>query len=274
MKKLLIMIHVICILLLLFFLTGCKKTELKSRWKDREIHIDGDITDWQNALIIDEKKNVSIGLFNDNDFLYLCLTTMDRLLIRQVRGMGFIVWFDPDGGKDKTFGIKFPLGVMSDKTKTDDIDYTKFQSRFETSLSELEIIGPEKDSINRMAFSEIYALGVEITADLSNERFIYELKIPLLQNEQHEYAIDIKQNNIIEICFETPEIGFEEEMWSGMRKGMWGQRDGMDGGMRGRGMNGEMHGEGMRDRKLGMGYRPGSSNPFMMWTKVELGLKE
>src|SRR5262249_60643297 len=40
------------------------------------------------------------------------LTTGDRDVERQIRLEGLTVWFDPAGGKEKAFGLRFPLGFL------------------------------------------------------------------------------------------------------------------------------------------------------------------
>ena len=59
-----------------------------------------------------EKENVSVGFFNDQDYLYVSLISSARYPQRQFMARGFTIWFDPDGGKNKELGIKFPLGMM------------------------------------------------------------------------------------------------------------------------------------------------------------------
>ena len=87
---------------------GCgSTTALQSTSLDREITVDGQIEDWQGALTPIEKKNLSLGLLNDGTYLYLALVLRDRQQVNQMMALGFTVWFDADGGKEKTLGIRF-----------------------------------------------------------------------------------------------------------------------------------------------------------------------
>ena len=94
-------------------LVGCGGQELASTWRDREVTIDGVDAEWENAVTWVEDKNVAIGLLNDGEYLYICLASIDFQRVRQMVGSGLTVWFDPQGGKEKTFGINFPLGMQS-----------------------------------------------------------------------------------------------------------------------------------------------------------------
>ena len=99
------------LLLLTFLLVGCgsSQLELNSNWRDREITVDGKNTDWLGAMLFFEEDNVSVGLLNDENFFYICMIAEDQFMRTQMMRQGFTLWFDPDGGKEKTFGIKYPL---------------------------------------------------------------------------------------------------------------------------------------------------------------------
>ena len=102
------------LLLVVLLLGGCGGTEtLQSKSLDRDITVDGAVADWQGALTPIEKKNLSLGLLNDGEFLYVSLVSRDRQVVSQMMSRGFTIWFDAEGGKEKTFGIRFPLGLMA-----------------------------------------------------------------------------------------------------------------------------------------------------------------
>jgi len=101
------------LVLLSVFISGCGKPKLYSKWRNRQITIDGKFEDWQNDIAYyDENTRVSIGVINDDTYLYICLITRNRGLMEQLMRSGFNVWFDPEGGSDKVFGIHFPLGMQ------------------------------------------------------------------------------------------------------------------------------------------------------------------
>jgi hypothetical protein len=114
------------LLLLANSLAGCNDIELASKWRDREISIDGDQADWSGILRFLEDEQTSVGVVNDGDFLYLCLVSSSQGPVMQTVRSGFTVWFDREGGKKKNFGIKFPLGMqgepmpMMDRSKARD----------------------------------------------------------------------------------------------------------------------------------------------------------
>ena len=68
------------------FLFGCSSTlKMNSAWEKQTTKIDGHQEDWDGKLTFIEKKNVSIGVRNDHDFLYICLVSGDNVLQRQMQ---------------------------------------------------------------------------------------------------------------------------------------------------------------------------------------------
>jgi len=96
---------------------GCGKAELESRWRDREVAIDGSSADWDGALVSINDGAMDVGLLNDDQNLYICLVAATRDDQIQMMAHGFTIWFDPDGGTEKTFGIRFPGGLVSSGQK-------------------------------------------------------------------------------------------------------------------------------------------------------------
>jgi hypothetical protein len=90
---------------------GCQGVNLVSRQKDHDIRIDGRLPDWNGVEFV-EKSDCSIGLVNDDSCLYVAVIAKDRLVRRQIMISGLYLWFDESGGKNKNFGVCFPVGGM------------------------------------------------------------------------------------------------------------------------------------------------------------------
>ena len=79
-----------CPLVLLFALivfSGCGKKPLPSTWKNREITVDGQDVEWQDARVSLKDASVGMGLMNDDEYLYLTLSLMDRAVQAQIMRM-------------------------------------------------------------------------------------------------------------------------------------------------------------------------------------------
>ena len=251
-------------------LVGCGSVEVSSTWRDREVSIDGVDAEWQRAVMYVQDKNVAIGLLNDEEYLYICLSTVDSWRIRQMMGSGLTLWFDPDGGKDKTFGINFPLGMQLSQPDMDREkmhmpreqmpDQERLKEMVEESAKEMVILGPGKDEHRRMPVHG--SQHIQVKVGYSGGKLVYELRVPLFLDEQHPDAIGLGESQFVGVGFETAEV--DREM---IRERM---RDQMGGKMPPGGQG--IPGGGMRDGSMRGGRMPGGemTERLDLWTKVEL----
>ena len=247
------------------FLVGCGEREVNSKWRDREITVNGIDTEWKGARLFLDKEKVTIGLLNDESYLYVRLSSRDRKMQAQMIGLGLTVWFDPKGGRKKAFGIHFPLGRQTNGTqimrRDGKGDSDQFQRMLEESQSELELLGHSEDESCTMLVSDVEELGINVKIDMSKGNLVYELKVPLTQNELHPFAIATDTTKTVGIGFETGKIDMEQ-----LRK-MIGERSGRIGGMRSGG-----------GRRGGIGRVPGGIRPgggripehLELWVKTKL----
>lgn len=261
----------VCVVgILVIFSIACGEQKLNSNWLNREIVIDARSDDWLDTLYYFESKMLSIGFFNDESDLYVCLLAEHPMLQAQVVSQGFTLWFDPGGGKEKSFGIKFPIGMQNMheqmdfmRTQESGPDREKMRQAFEKSLADLEILraGAVKQ---RIPVDE--AKGIEIKVRNETGLFVYELKVPLKSDEEHPYAIGAKAGTEIGIGLEVPKIDRDE-----MRKTMQERTGG--GGMPPGG--GGMPPGGMGEMGGGMGRRGGGRRPQLpngldIWASLKL----
>jgi hypothetical protein len=246
---------------------GCEEQKLDSNWLDREIIIDAKSDDWLDTLYYFESEMVSLGFFNDKSHLYVCMLAEHPILQAQVVGLGFTIWFDPDGGKEKAFGIKFPIGMRGVGEQMDfrgmgegELDRKKMREAFEKSLADLEILGPG-GAKQRIPVEEVK--GIEIKVRNQTGLFVYELKLPLKSDEEHPYAVGANAGAAIGVGLEIPEVDMDE-MRNAMRDKMGGQ-----GGMPPGGGRGGMGGMGRRG-----GQRPKMPNGLDVWASLQLSLNE
>ena len=241
---------------------GCTTYEIDSMWRTDEINIDGKSTDWVGKLSYIEEANISVGIQNDHESLYLCLIAEHQALSVQVMGQGLTLWFDSSGKKNKTFGIRFPLGRQFSRERRNPMSMPRERGEREKrtpkskpSLDELEILYPEEEKIIKMSKGE--AKGIDVALTPSSGILVYELKVPLAEKELNPYAIGVKPGVTIGIGLEIP----KRDM-SAMRNAGLG---GMGGGRPGGGMSPPRGGRGG-----GMGRRPGIMNGLKIWAATQL----
>ena len=260
---------------------GCGGKKLESRWLDRDIAIDGKGSEWRGCEVYDdEDSGVRVAFFNDDECLYVFVSTMDTRTQAKALMNGFTVYVDPEGGKKETFGIRFPVKRMEmyqaarermrDQNERmeggpGNMDPDMIRSMLERSRDELEIIGPGKGSTLRMTVEEARDHGIEVMIDMTSRVLEYELKIPLSNAVNPLYDLGIDPGTVIGVGFETGASAMRRP--SGPPGGeMGGGRPGGDfpgggppGG--GGGMGGGMRG--------GMGKPPGME-PLEIWAKLVL----
>ena len=104
--------HRVPLLSLLLLLVACGNTiQLNSRWRDRELIVDGANQDWGQRRYILEEIPISLGVVNDEGHLYLMMVTTDRMLQMQIAMRGLELWLDPKGGSKHVFGLRLPGAV-------------------------------------------------------------------------------------------------------------------------------------------------------------------
>lgn len=193
-------------ILCIIFYHGCGELERNSKWRNREVTIDGLDNEWNGIRYLVDRKSVIIGLLNDENYLYILLSSQDPRIQQEIVRLGLTLWFDPNGGKKKTFGIHFPLGMLS--LKTPDMEVTgrnmsqNLQDILEKSQNELELFESGKEHHYRISMDEANQHGISAKMGISKGNLIYELKIPLAQKDDlHTYAIGADTTKMIGIGF-------------------------------------------------------------------------
>jgi hypothetical protein len=242
----------ICILILVStIMDGCSSTaELSSSWNNNKIVVDGNADDWGGHFFYLKDSHVSLGLRNDQDFLYVCLMSSEGQFRRQMTGLGLTVWLEPEGGKK--WGIHYPIGFVSkglrpsfNREGTE--GETDTAQVFGQSLQNLEILGPgDKD---RQQFSALETPGVSVKVGNSQGSVAYELRVPLRTSSDHPYAVGAPVGSNIKLALETGKLE-SENRGGGMSEG--GREGGGEGGGRGGGWRG-----GGGERGRGGGWRGG-----------------
>ncbi len=252
---------------------GCGSLKVESKWREREIVVDGKSDDWVGALQYFEKKKVSVGMRNDDSFFYMCLIIDQPQLRDQIMAQGLQLWFDPEGGDEKKFGIKFPIGMgrmrpnqeVTEEDRERMQDQERRQEIFENSLAELEILSAGIDEGIRMAVEE--AKGIEIQLKMYSGQVVYECKIPLLTSEGMPYVIKALAGGVIGVGLESP-----KQAMRGMGGGMPGG-GGKGGGMPGGGGMGGGRGGGTGGTPMGRSGHSGNQQmpeELKVWASVQL----
>jgi hypothetical protein len=215
-------ITLIAAILALSALAGCQKLSMTSYRSTDAMKVDGSDADWpDSAFHYFEKKDFSIGFCHNDSFLFLLLRSSNQEIVPQIM-QGFTVWFQSQDGSAPKMGVHFPMGrpqmmqgMMGhpEKMAADpkDIDLSMAPQDF-------EVLVPEKALKQRILFglAASYGLGAKVSLDGSG-KFVYELKVPLIQTDDHLFAVwyQKSENTGIEVTLESEGFGSKAMMGSG-----------------------------------------------------------
>jgi uncharacterized membrane protein YgcG len=228
--------------------------QITSRWKDKEITVDGLIAEWTELMFVDG--GISVAAFNDDRELYLAVATSDPQRRRQFLASGLLVWLDVQGGKKERFGVRLPgNGLQRPDGPPAEFpgDSPDAQPRDipQPNITYVELLGPGKEEKRRVELAG--ESGIAAGAKVEEGTLLYELKIPLHGGIGAQlYAHGARMDRPVGLGLQTPKLEQRERAAGGMggfggstgRGGFGGgRRGGGGGGMRGRG-------EGMEELKL------------------------
>ena len=249
--------------------SGCgSTTELSSSWNDNKVVIDGNAGEWTSGLTNLKDTKVFVGVQNDQDYVYVCLTSTDPQFRRQLMGAGLSVWFESEDGK--RMGVLYPIGMMRPEGQPasgeeQEGDPGDREHMFQQALQDLEVLGPGKD--DRNLFSTVQVPGIVVKVGGSQTAVAYELRFPLKKSSEHPYALGALPGSTVKIDIQTGKFGSGGrqggEGGEGMRGGGGGRRRG-GGGMLGGGMGGG------GERSEGQTPRGSRPEPLDVTVKVHL----
>jgi hypothetical protein len=194
-------------------LAGCGNLKIESVWRDRDITIDGSPAEWDGLFpTYVEAPNIAIRAMNDDEYLYLCVSSPDRNLAAQMLTRGFTVWFDPKGHDNKVLGIHYPLGMhgplvgRKDMRDREEVRRTIIDN-FLAAGEVMEVLRSGEDEPVELPTS---GNGIEIKPGYASRSFIYEIRVPLKPGTDSPYAIGSEPGRVIGLGFETAKVDFDD----------------------------------------------------------------
>jgi hypothetical protein len=254
----------VAVLLSITVLTGCGDESLQSRTLDREIVIDGTADEWVGATTWFEDAHLAVGVFHDEDNLYLSLRSRNMQANRQIIMGGLELRFQPASGTSGDLAVRYPLGMdPSDMPRRPPGGERGGRGDREPPRPGFDSLAVKrKEDQDWLTFRTDEYTGIEVAASMKREEFVCEMKLPLRKGESTPYALSTVPGSVLTLVAESRRPDLEQ-----MRGRMGGRGGGMGGGMGGRG--GGMGG-GVGGRGPGMD-RPDTGEPLKLRAKIVLG---
>ncbi len=181
--------------------------------------MDGRIEDWQGTVRSVDEERFSLGLSNDENFLYLGFMSRDEEITRPIMGRGLMIWVDAGGGKDKRYGIRYPVGILESRAFSGErsrprttpggagADMEWIQARAAVMLEEIEMVSDEAAYPQAPALAES---GIQASGSYDYGILTFEVRIPLHRTDSAKFAIDTTPGSEIAVGLELPEIDRDE----------------------------------------------------------------
>lgn len=242
---------------LLVVVAGCSgPAALQSRWTETPVVVDGNADDWRELPLVTLDSDVQVGVRNDDTSLYLVLISGRTDVIRSRFRGPLTVWFDPAGGEEKRFGVRFAsLPPMPPDGRAQEMP---MRERMRAEGAPDDMPGGARTATVTFLYdgsdegatmSTVEARGVEVRLERAQDLLVYELRVPLRHSTVHPFGIDVGAGPL--------GIGIETGSFA-RRRPAQGEGEGMERGGRGGYPGGGGHPGGGRP---GGGMGPGGMGP-------------
>jgi hypothetical protein len=199
------------LLLPLAFCVSCGETEIDSTWAARPPAIDGSTSEWQGGLFYFERPPAFVGVRNDGEYLYLCMTTPDATIAREAFRRGLRLRIAPAGGDPLEIRFPLPLEVSGPPERWDREGGRGLQGegdgrrpegspprerpepggRFDIApgmVEAFEVVPPGSKDAQRVPAENL--LGIEPRIGTEENTLVYELRVPLHSRDRSPYAVN------------------------------------------------------------------------------------
>jgi hypothetical protein len=165
---------------------GCDDDlEFKSAWVVGNIVVDGKGEDWAEIQLEHlEKMEVSFGVANDREYLYLLIVTWNFSLIRTLQQEGITLWFDATSDKKKDFGLQVVGGLSLRHPVHPDKGVPAGRLEMAAFVGDEPFMIPPDGKF-----------GPAAAADCGEGMCAYELKLPLARPEKGRYGVGISASS-------------------------------------------------------------------------------
>ncbi|HUB59833.1 MAG TPA: hypothetical protein VL978_03965 [Puia sp.] len=164
------------------------KSQAKAIWQSKPLTIDGNDQDWVKPLpYVVHEENVNYSISNDQQNLYILLSTSSRQEQQKIIQGGMSVWVNTKGDQSNgdAVGIGYPLDERSDPDRKlmEEAQPQRYQNKPVTLADKrtYSLYGFSKDStIKNYTYGDSNSVGVIMRLDYNNKGdLIYEASIPL-----------------------------------------------------------------------------------------------
>ena len=186
-------------------ISGCMSLALEGTWADSGRTV-GEGS-WRGKLFPLGERDASLAVENDDRYLRVFFTTTDPALQDRIMKQGIFIWFDPNGGETRRFGIRYPVAWSALPVSVDGAPHPETNAPGSTEAGwgkpgdDLEIYTDGYKEYERVGKKD--AGGIDAQVAKRADTLVYQLRIPLGAHPGGTYSLGAGPGELIGVGVET-----------------------------------------------------------------------
>lgn len=178
---------------------------MQSKWTDSGGRIDPNA--WRKAIFPLGERDASLAIQNDDKYLYVAFLTTDPGLQERILKQGIFIWFDPNGGEARKFGIRYPVAWGTLPASMDELPRSEETSPGSPATGwgragdDLEIYTDGYKEYERIGKKD--AGGIDVQVSRLSDTLLCQLSVPLREHGRGPYAVNAAPGDLIGVGIET-----------------------------------------------------------------------
>ena len=150
------------------------------------------------------ERDAWLAVRSDSARATIAFTTTDPGLQDRILNQGIFVWFDPGGGENRTFGIRYPVAWSGSPTGLDAVPGQPGSVEGPGAGrpgDDVEVYSDAFREHERYARADVP--GLEVRTSRRGDTLMYLLAVPLRGHGHDSYALNAAPGDVVGIGFET-----------------------------------------------------------------------
>ncbi len=153
------------------------------------------------------ERDASLAIQNDEEYLHVAFLTTDPGLQERILNQGIFIWFDPNGGEARRFGVRYPVARSTLPASMDELPHPEGilpgspATGWGRAGDDLEIYTDGYKEYERLGKKD--AGGIEVQVTKLSDTLLCQLRVPLREHARGPYALSATPGDLIGVGIET-----------------------------------------------------------------------
>jgi hypothetical protein len=163
--------------------------------------------EWRVALLPLGERDASLAIQNNDTYLHVAFMTTDPGLQERILNQGIFIWFDPNGGEARRFGIRYPVALGTLPASMDELPHSEGTIPGSPGVGwgrpgdDLEVYTDGYKEYERIGKKDAGGIDVEVTK--LSDTLLCQLRVPLREHARGPYALSAAPGDLIGVGIET-----------------------------------------------------------------------